>query len=60
MGWLAPIVCSAVTLAVYDVCKKHSVSGNRPFAVLLVTSATGFLSTAAALAAAGRFGACTP
>ncbi|MBQ6457684.1 MAG: EamA family transporter [Kiritimatiellae bacterium] len=56
MGWLAPIVCSAVTLAVYDVCKKHSVSGNRPFAVLLVTSATGFLSTAAALAAAGRLG----
>lgn len=52
--WLGYIAASAVTLAIYDICKKHSVSGNRPFSVLLITSATGFLTTAAALACAGR------
>ena len=54
MTWLGYIVTSAVTLAFYDICKKHSVTGNRPFLVLLITSATGFLATASVLASTGR------
>ena len=57
MGWLAFIISSAVTLSLYDICKKHSVSGNRAFEVLLMTSASGFLSVLAVLAFRGDLGA---
>ena len=54
MTWLGYIFCSAATLSVYDLCKKHSASANRTFSVLLATTATGFISVASILAAKGR------
>lgn len=57
MTWLGLILCSAVSLSLYDLCKKHSASGNRTFSVLLMTTATGFVAVAAMLAANGRLAA---
>lgn len=57
MGWLGYILCSAVTLSFYDMCKKHSAEGNRTFSVLLLTTAAGFATVATALAADGKIGA---
>ena len=51
--WLPFIIASAVALSLYDLAKKHSVSGNRPFAVLFLTSFSGFASTFTFLAATG-------
>ena len=56
MGWLGYILCSAATLSLYDICKKHSAEGNRTFSVLLLTTATGFVAVACALAVRGRLG----
>lgn len=52
-SWLGYILLSAATLSLYDICKKHSVAGNRAFTVLLITSATGFAAAALALIYAG-------
>ena len=52
--WLPLILASAVGLALYDICKKHSVAGNRSFTVLLITSASGFLATLAMITYFGR------
>ena len=54
MTWLPYIFASALTLALYDICKKHSVADNRPFPVLLITSATGFVAVLLALLFTGR------
>lgn len=54
---LGLIFASAFTLSLYDICKKHSVSGNRAFTVLCLTSGTGFLSVTLALALTGRLAA---
>lgn len=56
MTWLGYILCSAATLSLYDLCKKHSAERNRTFSVLLMTTATGFIAVAAAIAANGRIG----
>lgn len=53
MTWLSYIFASAATLALYDICKKHSAAGNRTFNVLLLTSTSGFLTVLATLAATG-------
>lgn len=55
MTWLGFILCSAATLSLYDLCKKHSAEDNRVFSVLLLTTATGFIAVAASLIAQGRF-----
>lgn len=57
MGWLGYILCSAVSLSLYDMCKKHSAEKNRTFSVLLMTTATGFIAVTCALALRGRLGA---
>lgn len=54
MTWLGFILCSAATLSLYDLCKKHSAEGNRVFSVLLLTTATGFIAVAAVLVIEGR------
>lgn len=57
MSWLGYILGSAATLSLYDMCKKHSAERNRTFSVLLLTTATGFIAVAAALALRGRLAA---
>lgn len=55
---LSFIFASALTLALYDLCKKHSVHANRVFPVLFLTTGTGFLAVTLSLAATGKLGEC--
>ena len=55
---LAYIFASAITLALYDLCKKHSVNANQVFPVLFLTTTAGFLAVAAALTATGKLQEC--
>ena len=53
MNWLGFIIASAVTLSLYDICKKHSAAANRTFPVLFLTTLAGFAAVTATLAASG-------
>lgn len=54
MLWITPILYSAVTLGVYDVCKKHAVHANAVMPVLFWGTATGTIVVLLTLAAAGQ------
>lgn len=42
-AWVLPIICSALTLGVYDVCKKHAVRENQVMPVLFLATCSGTL-----------------
>jgi len=56
MSWVALILISAVTLGIYDVCKKHAVHGNAVMPVLLLATLTGTIAVTATLLARGELG----
>lgn len=46
--WFFPILLSAAVLGVYDICKKHAVSGNSVMPVLALSTASGCIAVFAA------------
>ena len=42
-SWVLPIICSALALGVYDVCKKHAVRENQVMPVLFLATCSGTL-----------------
>lgn len=54
MVWMLLILLSAMTLGVYDVCKKHAVQANAVMPVLFLGTATGTAVVLATLGATGR------
>ena len=54
MSWIVLILLSAVTLGVYDVCKKHAVHGNAVMPVLFLGVAVGTAVVVATLGATGQ------
>ena len=57
IAWTYLTVASAVFLAAYDIAKKASVRDNAVLPVLLVSTVSGAIAFAVALAVAGRLGA---
>lgn len=56
MLWIVLILFSALTLGVYDVCKKHAVHANAVMPVLFWGTATGTAVVLAGLLAGGQLG----
>jgi len=56
MLWVVLILVSAVTLGLYDVCKKHAVHANAVMPVLFLGTTTGTIAVVLAQAATGRLG----
>lgn len=54
MLWIGLILLSAVTLGIYDVCKKHAVHGNAVMPVLFLGVAVGTTVVVLTLAATGQ------
>ncbi|WP_176013872.1 DMT family transporter [Victivallis sp. Marseille-Q1083] len=62
-AWLLPILCSALALGIYDLCKKHAVRDNSVMPVLFFATFSGTLLFVAGSALSGNFTTailCTP
>ena len=54
IGWLLPVLASALALGFYDICKKHALRDNSVMPVLFMSTVAGALGFAAYLAVTGK------
>ena len=57
IGWLLPVLASALALGFYDICKKHALRDNSVMPVLFFSTCAGAAGFAAYLALTGEFAA---
>jgi transporter family protein len=55
VGWLLPVLISALALGFYDICKKHALKDNSVMPVLFFSTLAGTAGFAAYLALKGNF-----
>ena len=54
IGWLMPVLASALALGFYDICKKHALRDNSVMPVLFLSTCAGTLGFVAYLALTGN------
>lgn len=57
IGWLLPVLASALALGFYDICKKHALRDNSVMPVLFLSTATGAAGFVGYLALTGQLAA---
>ena len=57
IGWLPPVLASALALGFYDICKKHALRDNSVMPVLFFSTCTGAAGFVAYLALTGNLAA---
>ena len=55
IGWMPPVLASALALGFYDICKKHALRDNSVMPVLFFSTCAGTVGFVAYLILAGKF-----